>query len=70
MFDGVSSEASPVERGLKCINVTPTMTERLHQEREQLRSKLAEVESALSTIESHPEVQQVIDALAKLHWLW
>ena len=45
------------------------MTERLQREREQLRSKLAEVEAALSTIEAHPEVQQVIDALAKLHWL-
>ena len=68
MFDGGSPEAS-MERGLASLNVTPTMTEQLQREREMLRSKLAEVEAALATIESHTEVQQVIDALAKLHWL-
>lgn len=68
MFE--SGEASsPPGQSLTSLNVTPTMTERLQREREQLRSKLAEVEAALSTIEAHPEVQQVIDALAKLHWL-
>ena len=34
-----------------------------------LPAYLKKVEAALATIESHPEVQQVIDALAKLHWL-
>ena len=51
------------------MNITPTMTDRLRNERVILQSKLAEVEAALQTIESHPEVQQVIDALTKLHWL-
>ena len=69
MFDSPEVSSQGMERGLASINITPTMTERLQRERDALRSKLAEVEAALTTIESHPEVQQVIDALAKLHWL-
>ena len=68
MFDG-GVEADTPGHSLASLNVTPTMTERLRREQETLRSKLAEVDSALATIEAHPEVQQVIDALAKLHWL-
>ena len=45
------------------------MTYRVMRERDHLRSRLAEVEAVLATIEAHPEVQQVIDALATLHLL-
>ena len=55
--------------GMPGIAVAQTITERLHRERDHLRSRLAEVEATLVTIEAHPEVQQVIDALAKLSWL-
>ena len=51
------------------LNATPTMTERLYRERAQLQSKLAEIETAIGVIEAHPQVQRVIDALTKLHWL-
>ena len=51
------------------MNITPTMTERLRQEQAKLQERLAEVTAALTTIEAHPEVQQVVDALTKLHWL-
>ena len=68
MFDGGEITAAP-QLSLADINVTPTMTERLRREREGLNVKLAEIEAALAAIEAHPEVQQVIDALTKLHWL-
>ena len=69
MFDEGTGIPEVPRGSLATLDVTPTMTERLRREQETLRSKLAEVESALTTIEAHPEVQQVIDALAKLHWL-
>ena len=68
MFDGGEITAAP-QLSLADINVTPTMTERLRREREGLIVKLAEIEAALAASEAHPEVQQVIDALTKLHWL-
>lgn len=72
MFD--NAETYPVQPSLmgaekSVMNITPTMTERLRHERDNLKQRLAEVEAALSTIEANPQVQQVIDALTKLHWL-
>ena len=73
MFEdtGTGSSMSVPEQSMRgaIMNVTPTMTERLRHEQENLKQRLAEVESALSAIESNPQVQTVIDALAKLHWL-
>lgn len=72
MFD--TQENYPTAPGelraeIGALNATPTMTDRLKRERATLQNRLAEVEAALSTIESNPQVQQVIDALTKLHWL-
>lgn len=67
--EGNMATAGGMAGSLASVNVTPTMTERLKREQDTLRSRLAEVESALATIEAHPEVQQAIDALAKLQ-LW
>ena len=54
---------------LSTINMTPTVTERLYRERVALQEKLAEVEKAIAAIEASPQTQQVVDSLAKLHWL-
>ena len=51
------------------MNITPTMTERLKREQENLTAKLLEVNAALKAIEENPSVQLVVDALTKLHWL-
>ena len=73
MFD--NSEAPYPEGALTAKNegnlmdMTPTMTERLQRERQTLKTRLAQVEEALAAIESNPQVQQVVDALTKLHWL-
>ena len=65
---GEETEMAPqVRRAV--MDVTPTMTERLKRERANLASRLAEVDAALAVVESNPQVQQVIDALTKLHWL-
>mgnify|MGYP001617728179 CR=1 FL=1 len=70
MFDGGEIRGSMVPSQEKMsLDVTPTMTERLKRERANLASRLAEVDAALAVVESNPQVQQVIDALTKLHWL-
>ena len=69
MFESESGVASEEKALSGLINATPTMTERLYRERAQLKSKLAEIEKAIAAIESNPQVQQVVDALTKLHWL-
>ena len=69
---GIEASMPPMEQEKELsgfINATPTMTERLYRERAQLQSKLAEIETAIGVIEAHPQVQRVIDALTKLHWL-
>ena len=75
MFDaGTGGSSFPTEQPspemrLGALNATPTITERLRRERAQFAAKLAEVDVALQIVEANPAVQQVIDALAKLHWL-
>ena len=71
MFDGgeTNMASAPRSIGNPLMDVTPTMTERLQREKASLELKLSEVNLALKTIEANPQVQQVIDALTKLHWL-
>lgn len=73
MFEGAETSCpEPMPpRGMigATLNTTPTMTQKLYEEKARLSSRLDEINMALSAIESNPQVQQVIDALAKLHWL-
>lgn len=74
MFDSGGTESYPTAPGelraeIGAINATPTVTERLYRERAQLQSRLSEVEKAIAAIEASPQTQQVVDSLAKLHWL-
>jgi len=69
MFSGGEAMDSPTTSSGLTVNGAPTMTERLKREKAHLGSRLSEVEAALTAIESHPEIQKVMDSLAKLHWL-
>ena len=44
----------------------PTVTEALQQEKMGLEMRLAMVNEAIAAMESHPEVTQVLDLLAKV----
>lgn len=44
----------------------PTVTEALQQEKMGLETRLAMVNEAIAAMESHPEVTQVLDLLAKV----
>ena len=62
MYGGESE--SP--RALVGMDKKFSITERLQVDRDVLKNRLAEVESALDMLKQHPETQQVLDALAKL----
>ena len=44
----------------------PSLTERLLSERDQLAARLEEVNSVLHRLDSQPELQATLDAIAKL----
>jgi len=43
-----------------------TLTEKLEDERQQIATRLAEIDALLDQLNAHPEVQGVLDALQKL----
>jgi len=47
-----------------------TLTEKLEDERQQLATRLAEIDAILDQLNAHPEVQGVLDALQKLGRLY
>ena len=42
------------------------LTERLKGQREDLRKRVADLDSAIAAIEANPSVQEVLDALSKM----
>jgi len=58
----VSAKAS-LQTGL---DATPTITERLHIQRDDLKLRLAQVEDAISALESSPDVARAVDAISKV----
>ena len=44
----------------------PSFTECLRSQREDLKKRLAELDSAIAAIEANPSVQEVLDALSKM----
>ncbi len=46
--------------------VSPSLTERLINERDQLTARLDEINAVLHRLEGQPELQATLDALAKL----
>ncbi len=63
MFDGQSSIAGTA-MGKPASQVT--ITQRLKNERDTLKARLADVETAIKAIEENPQVQSVIEAVAKV----
>ena len=43
------------------------LTDRLRQQRDAMKLRLAELEEALAAIESNPDIQRVVDLLHKLN---
>ena len=64
---GSGREMSPAQSS-GMIGASQTLTERLRSQRDAMKLKLAELEDALTAIESNPEVQRVVDALHKLNF--
>ena len=61
-------EASSTFMGLSGASVTPvrpTITENLERERKQILQRLGEIDEALSVLVRYPDVQKVLDVIAK-----
>ena len=58
--------AKRLDEGLAGQIRRPTVTEALQQEKVGLEARLAMVNEAIAAMESHPEVTQVLDLLAKV----
>jgi chaperonin cofactor prefoldin len=64
---GSSNIGMEIQSSTKRLSTRPTMTEKLKAQRDDLRTRLADLENAIEAIESSPQVQRAIDALAKLN---
>lgn len=62
----------PTESAMKqtalmdAMGASPTMSERLHREREHLEHRLTQVNEAIEALESNPEVARAVDAISKV----
>ncbi len=52
-----------------CDN-NPSMTDRLHMQRDDLKARLALIEEAIEALESNPEVARAVDAITKVGGLY
>ncbi len=48
----------------------PTMTERLHAQRDELQKRLDLIDAAIEALESTPEVARAVDAISKVGGLY
>ena len=44
----------------------PSMTERLHNQREELRQRLALLDEAIAALDGSPEIARAVDAITRL----
>jgi len=51
--------------GSNILPTVPTISERLEMEAQSLRSKLLDVEAALTALKDNPDVEQVINLVSK-----
>ena len=49
-------------------HINPSITERLTGRKNRLIHELAQVEAALNALNDHPEVQKVMDLVAKINY--
>lgn len=59
-----------VSRSALGLDATPTMSERLHRQREHLELQLSQVNEAIDALESNPEVARAVDAISKVGGLY
>lgn len=65
MYD--EREVTAKNSAMGCIEVArPTLTERLTQERDGLRSRLVELDAAIGALEANPQVQAVLDLVQRV----
>ena len=49
-----------------CPGSPPSMTERLHNQREELRQRLALLDEAIAALDGSPEIARAVDAITRL----
>jgi CRP-like cAMP-binding protein len=69
MFSDIENQLAKQETasGVPSSRLTvPTLSERLQHRREDLEHQLKQTQEAIEALESSPEVQRAVDAIAKL----
>lgn len=68
--NGLPAEAVAKSAVMGGCDRNPTMTERLHMQRDDLKNRLTQVEEAIDALESNPEVARAVDAISKVGGLY
>lgn len=66
MLESSSGQMAERPSGSTVTFSRPTMTQQLEREKEQLESRLGDINRALDALKAHPDVQMALDAIAKV----